>query len=137
MRGFLLGILIFLLCSAVLIGAANTVFNTNNRPYTLYEFVQEVSSLDFGLDNITSMINNLERIWGNTRAHGNAIGGTLNFVDTSGYAIVDFLSAIYNVFLSLYEVVSFVFNFVFDISKFLVQLLQLFLNFIIGKPVAA
>ena len=137
MRGVLLGILIFLLCSAVFIGAANNAFGTNNRPYTLYEFVQEVSRLDFGLDNITNMIDNIEIIWGKSRANVSGIGGRFDKEDTTDFDIIDFLNSIYNVFLSLYEIIAFVFNFVFDICKLVADILQLALNFIIGKPITA
>lgn len=137
MRGVLLGIFIFLLCSAVFIGAANSVFGTNNRPYTLYEFVQEVSRLDFGFDNITNMIDNIESIWDKSRAHLGGIGGRFDKEDTTDFDIIDFVESIYNVFLSLYEIIVFVFNFVFDILTLVVDILQLAMNFIIGKPTAA
>lgn len=65
MRGVLLGILIFLLCSAVFVGALNNIPDSpfNNRPYTLYEFVQEVSQLNFGIDNVTEMIEQVRVVW--------------------------------------------------------------------------
>lgn len=176
MRGVLLGVLIFLLISAVFVGAANEVLETNNRPYTLYEFVQEVSQLNFGIDNVTGMIDHIRGIWSdgivNDEFYGRDKNGdgkldkseldldgdgwiTAFEADIDGDGIMNGsevqsmllgynlgtssspVDDILRILSTIYEIVVFVFNFVFDVIKLVADILELALNFITGKPIAA
>ena len=151
MRYVILFVAVAFLCSAVFIGAINNIpySDFNNRPYTLYEFVDELSKFDYGMDNLHKMLEQIDEIWNagldygwsekeDAKASSNGGGGTFpdkDEIDNWDIDAIEWLRNIYKTLQTVGAVCIYLMTSIVDTLKLVGQILTLLLKFIIGKPI--
>ena len=63
MKKILLIPAIILLACCVTVGAFNVVTKSDNRPMTFYEALEEVSNIEFSLDDMTYILSKISELW--------------------------------------------------------------------------
>lgn len=139
---------ILMICLAVTVGAFNVVSGNDNRPYTLQEAMQELSSFSYSMDDVTAILERINELWGTdtlASAGGGANGGgtlvSARF-GTSGYIAdtgVDWLDTLLQTLsdalctvLSLGEIV---YIFIRDTFTLFVTVFSIAKNLLIGVPI--
>ena len=126
--------LIILLFFAVMVGAFNIFYGSNNRPYRLSEFLHEVANIEFDVGLIRGLIDGQSTYPSAGGGENGSGGGTFDTwlpEDDGEFTwedVLSFFEILFNIIVSLLD-------FVINLSNWIIQVVALLFNFAIGVPV--